>query len=104
MDDLLYQKVIIQKYALLNEELEEQVDLLIKEQKTVSYENNRFKEKATKHARLLEISLVVFASVIYDQYSGYESLILSGVIMTVISFLESMIMNIPNLEYGKTYP
>ena len=94
MNDLLFQKVIIQKYVLLNEQLEEQVQLLVQEKKNILCENKSFKQRATKHVRIMEISLVIFLSIVYEQYSGYESLVLSGVIMTIISFLESMLQNL----------
>ena len=94
MNDLLYSKVITQKHILLNEQLQVQMELLLQEQKNVLAENRRFKQRATKHVRILELFLVIFLSIVYEQYSGYESLVLSGVIMTNISFLESMLQNL----------
>ena len=62
MDDLLYSKVIIQKYVVLNEQLEDQLKLLLQEQKNVLDENRLFKQKATKHIRVLELLLFMFLS------------------------------------------
>ena len=94
MDDLLYSKVIIQKYVVLNEQLEDQLKLLLQEQKNVLDENRLFKQKATKHIRVLELLLFMFLSIVYEQYSRYESMVLSGVIMIVVAFQESMLQNL----------
>ena len=94
MDDLLYSKVIIQKYVVLNEQLEDQWKLLLQEQKNVLDENRLFKQKATKHIRVLELLLFMFLSIVYEQYSRYESMVLSGVIMIVVAFQESMLQNL----------
>lgn len=94
MDDLLYSKVIIQKYVVLNEQLEEQVELLMQEKENIFTQNRRFKQKATKHVRVLEMLLFMFLSIVYEQYSRYESMVLSGVIMIVVAFQESMLQNL----------
>lgn len=94
MDNLSYQKVITHKYVLLNEQLEEQVELLMQEKENIFTQNRRFKQKATKHVRVLEMLLFMFLSIVYEQYSRYESMVLSGVIMIVVAFQESMLQNL----------
>ena len=94
MDNLSYQKVITHKYVLLNEQLEEQVELLIQEKENIFTQNRLFKQRATKHVRVLEMLLFIFLSIVYDNYSRYESMVLSGVIMIVVAFQESMLQNL----------
>ena len=94
MDDLKFQKVITQKYVLINEQLEEQVELLLEEKENIFTKNKLFKQKATKHVRVLEMLLFMFFSIVYDNYSRYESIVLSGVIMIVVAFQESMLQNL----------
>ena len=94
MDNLSYQKVITHKYVLLNEQLEEQVELLIQEKENIFTQNRLFKQKATKHVRVLEMLLFMFLSIVYDNYSSYESMVLAIVIMIVAAFQESMLQNL----------
>ena len=94
MDDLKFQKVITQKYVLINEQLEEQVELLIQEKENIFTQNRLFKQKATKHVRVLEMLLFMFLSLVYDNYSSYESMVLAIVIMIVAAFQESMLQNL----------
>ena len=51
MDNLKFQKVITQKYILINEQMEDQVKLLIQEKENIFSQNRLFKQKATKQGK-----------------------------------------------------